>query len=249
MNPFPATLLATSLLAVPAASLASDAPPPFTDSFPTPDGPTVEIALLKHATLRIRFDGREIHVDPVGAPLPPAIDYASFPKADLVFVTHEHFDHFDRDAIETLRKPETAVVANPSVAAALGFGTALANGDTAAPLPGVAVEAVPAHNTTPERLRFHPRGRDNGYLLTLGGFRLYIAGDTEQTPEMSSLPPVDLAFLPCNLPYTMTPEQTAAAARAISPKVLIPYHCDSSSARRVAALLSDTPIDVRLRLP
>ena len=248
MNPFSTTLLATSLLAVPAAAFAGDATSPFTDSFPTPDGQTVEIALLKHATLRIRYAGREIHVDPVGTPLPPAVDYASFPKADLVLVTHEHFDHFDRDAIEALRKPDTVVVANAPVATALGFGTALANGGTASPRPGVTVEALPAHNTTPERLRFHPRGRDNGYLLTLGGFRLYIAGDTEQTPEMSSLPVVDLAFLPCNLPYTMTPEQTAAAARAISPKVLIPYHCDPDSARRVAALLADTPIDVRLRL-
>lgn len=246
MNPIPSTLLATALLAVPAAD---GAPPPFTDAFQTPDGQTVEIALLKHATLRIRFDGLEIHVDPVGAPLPPAIDYASFPKADLVLVTHEHFDHFDRDAIEALRQPGTALIANAPVVSALGFGTALANGESASPLPGVAVEAVPAHNVTPERLRFHPRGRDNGYVLTLGGFRLYVAGDTEQTPEMSSLPPVDLAFLPCNLPYTMDPEQTAAAARAISPKVLVPYHGAPDSARRVADLLADSPIDVRLRLP
>jgi len=246
VNPFSTTLLATSLLAVPAAARAGGLPA-FTDSFPTPDGHAVEIAVVKHATLRIRYAGMEIHVDPVADAIPPATDYAAFPKADLILVTHEHFDHFDRAAIETLRHPGTVLVANPRVRDALGFGTALANGGTAAIRDGVSVEAVPAHNTTPDRLQFHPRGRDNGYVLTLGGFRLYIAGDTEQTPEMPTLRNIDLAFLPCNLPYTMTPAQTAAAALAFRPKTLIPYHCEPASARAVADLLADSPVTVLLR--
>lgn len=246
MNPFSTTLLATSLLAVPAASGAAGGPSPFTDSFPAPDGRPVEIAVLKHATLRIRYAGLEIHVDPVADAIPPAIDYAALPKADLILVTHEHFDHFDPAAIAALSTPDTLLVANPSTCQKHGSGRSLANGESL-DWRGISIEAVPAHNTTPDRLRFHPRGRDNGYVLSLGGFRVYVAGDTEQTPEMSTLRDIDLAFLPCNLPYTMTPEQTAAAARAVSPKTLVPYHCEPDSARRVAALLASSPVAVLLR--
>jgi L-ascorbate metabolism protein UlaG (beta-lactamase superfamily) len=88
----------------------------------------------------------------------------------------------------------------------------------------VIVEAVPAYNTTPGREKFHPKGNGNGYVLTLDGFRVYIAGDTEDIPEMTALKDIDLAFLPVNQPYTMTPDQCVRAAQAFSPKVLIPYH-------------------------
>ena len=241
------TLLATTLLAVPAAASGAVIPAPAPAAvFRAPDGRAVEVFPLRHASVRVRFGGLEIHVDPVGAPLPPPIDYTAFPKADLILVTHEHFDHFDRDAIETLRSPSTVLFANSAVRAVLGWGTPLANGESAAFRDGVSVLAVPAHNTSPDRLRFHPRGRDNGYVLDLGGFRVYFAGDTEETANMASLPPIDLAFLPCNLPYTMTPEQTAAATRTIPPKVLIPYHCPPDAARRVADLLAGSGIDVRL---
>ncbi len=218
---------------------------PATD-FPTPDGPPVTVTCLKHATLHIRYADLEIHVDPVSTGIPPATDYSAYPKADLVLVTHEHFDHFDRAAIDALTKDGTVLIANPAVHAMLGSGTALANGDRLQLRPDVAIEAVPACNTTPERLKFHPRGRDNGYVLTLGGFRLYVAGDTEDIPEMADLRDIDLAFLPCNLPYTMTPEQTAAAALSFRPKVLVPYHYGATPVRRVADLLAGSGIDVRI---
>ena len=218
---------------------------PATD-FPTPDGPPVTVTCLKHATLHIRYADLEIHVDPVSTGIPPATDYAAYPKADLVLVTHEHFDHFDRAAIDALTKDGTVLIANPAVQAMLGSGTALANGDRLQLRPDVAIEAVPACNTTPERLKFHPRGRDNGYVLTLGGFRLYVAGDTEDIPEMADLRDIDLAFLPCNLPYTMAPEQTAAAALSFRPKVLVPYHYGTTPVRRVADLLAGSGIDVRI---
>ena len=112
---------------------------------------------------------------------------------------------------------------------------------------GVQLDAVPAYNTTPGHTKFHPQGRDNGYVLTLDGLRIYIAGDTEVIPEMAALKDIDVAFLPCNQPYTMTPEQVAKAAKTIGPKVLFPYHYSDTPVRRVAELLANTGIDVRIR--
>ena len=219
-----------------------------TDTFEAPNGKTVAFTCIKHASIRIQYDGLEIQIDPVGAKCEPATDYTRFPKADLILVTHEHFDHFDPDAIRTLGGADgAAVYANPAVQGMLGFGTALGNGDRAQPRDDVSIEAVPAYNTTPGRDAFHPRGRDNGYVLTLGGLRVYIAGDTEDIPDMADVPPVDVAFLPVNQPYTMTPEQAAKAARILRPKVLFPYHYSQTPIRKVADLLDGSGIDVRIR--
>ena len=217
-----------------------------TDTFKTKGGKAVVITAIKHASLRIQYDGLEVQVDPV-AEYAPATDYSKFPKADVILVTHEHFDHFDRDAIAALRKDGTQIVANPAVQKMLGSGTALANGESHALPQGIALDAVPAYNTTPGHTQFHPRGRDNGYVLTIDGLRIYIAGDTEDISEMTKLKDIDVAFLPCNQPYTMTPEQAAKAARTIKPKVLFPYHYSQTPVKRVAELLADMSIDVRIR--
>ena len=218
-----------------------------TDSFKTKGGKDVVITAIKHASLRIQFDGLEIQVDPVGKDCKPATDYTAFPKADIILVTHEHFDHFDRDAIAALKKDSTQVIANPAVQKMLGFGTAMANGESRPIGKVLALDAVPAYNTTAGRTQFHPKGRDNGYVLTLDGLRIYIAGDTEDIPEMAKLKDIDVAFLPCNQPYTMTPEQVAKAAKIIKPKVLFPYHYSETPIKRVVELLADTAIDVRIR--
>ena len=217
-----------------------------TDTFKTKGGQEVVITAIKHASLRIQYDGLEIQVDPV-AEYAPATDYLKFPKADVILVTHEHFDHFDRDAIATLRKDGTQIVINPAVQKMLDSGTALANGESLALAKGIALDAVPAYNTTPGHTQFHPKGRDNGYVLTIDGLRIYIAGDTEDIPEMAKLKDIDVAFLPCNQPYTMTPEQVAKAARTLKPKVLFPYHYSQTPVKHVAELLADTSIDVRIR--
>ena len=228
-----------------ASTIAATAAEYQTDTFKTKGGKEVVITAIKHASLRIQYDGLEIQVDPV-AEYAPVTDYSTFPKADVILVTHEHFDHFDRSAIAALRKDGTEIVANPAVQKMLGFGTAMANGESRV-VKGLKLDAVPAYNTTPGHTQFHPKGRDNGYVLTIDGFRIYIAGDTEDIPEMAKLKDIDVAFLPCNQPYTMTPEQVAKATRTIKPKVLFPYHYSQTPVKRVAELLAGSGVDVRTR--
>jgi len=220
---------------------------PQTDVFKTKGGKDVKITAIKHATMRIQYDGKEIHVDPVGKKMEPATDYKKFPKADLILITHEHFDHYDKDAVEELKKEGTEIITNPNVKKLMGYGTAVTNGESKVVLKDIKLEAVPAYNTTKGHEKFHPKGRDNGYILTIDGLRIYIAGDTEDIPEMKDIKDIDVAFLPCNQPYTMTPEQAAKAAKTINPKVLFPYHYSDTPVKKVAELLKDTKIDVRIR--
>ena len=217
-----------------------------TDVFKTNGGKEVVFTAIKHASMRIQYDGLEIQVDPV-AEFAPATDYSTFPKADVILVTHEHFDHFDRGAIAALKKDTTEVIANPAVQKMLGFGVAMTNGESRVTAKGIKLDAVLAYNTTPGHTQFHPKGRDNGYVLTIDGLRIYIAGDTEDIPEMANLKDIDVAFLPCNQPYTMTPEQVAKATRTIKPKVLFPYHYSQTPVKRVVELLAGSGIDVRIR--
>ena len=218
-----------------------------TDTFETANGKDVTITAIKHATMRIQYDGQEIHVDPVGTKMDPATDYSKFKKADLILITHEHFDHYDKDAVEELKKEGTEIITNPNVKKLMGYGTAVTNGESKVVLKDIKLEAVPAYNTTKGHEKFHPKGRDNGYILTIDGLRIYIAGDTEPIPEMKDIKDIDVTFLPVNQPYTMTPEQAAAAAKTINPKVLFPYHYSDTPVKKVAELLKDTKIDVRIR--
>lgn len=206
----------------------------------------VAITLIKHGTLALRYKGRTIHIDPVSGHGKPT-DYAKeFPKADVVIVTHEHGDHFDKKAIAALMdKGSTQIVTNARCAEMLGCGTVMANGDTITILDDVRLDAVPAYNCTEGRSQFHPKGRDNGFVLTFDGLRLYIAGDTEDIPELADLKDIDVAFLPVNQPYTMTEEQCVRAAGVIRPRVLIPYHFSQTDLSALPGLLPG--IDVRLR--
>ena len=153
----------------------------------------------------------------------------------------------DPAAITALKKSGTQIIVNPAVQKKLGSGTALKNGESLTIAKGIKIEAVPAYNTSPGHTQFHPKGRDNGYVLTIDGLRIYIAGDTEVIPEMAALTDIDVAFLPCNQPYTMTPEQVAKAAKTIKPKTLFPYHYSDTPVKRVAELLKGESIDVRIR--
>jgi L-ascorbate metabolism protein UlaG (beta-lactamase superfamily) len=197
---------------------------------------------LKHGSVLVTFKGKNYYIDPAQLPDPGAL-----PKADAIFVTHEHGDHLDPKLVDTLKKPGTIIIANANSAAKLPGAEVMKNGDRRKVL-DAEVEAVPAYNIV--RTQFHPKGRDNGYVLTLGGKRVYFAADTEGTPEMKALKNIDVAFLPINLPYTMPPKEAAEAARAFQPKILIPYHQGQANPQEVADALKDTRIEVKvLKLP
>ena len=215
------------------------------ERFMTESGNPVDITLIKHGSLEIRYKGMSIQVDPVSGH-GKHTDYATeFPKADVILVTHEHGDHMDKDAIAALRKEGTLLITNSRCAGMLGWGTAISNGENA-PLPsGITLEAVPAYNISEGHQQFHPKGRDNGFILTIENLRIYIAGDTEDIPEMAAIKDIDIAFLPVNQPYTMTVEQCVRVAKTISPKVLIPYHFSQTDLSGLPEMLPG--IDVRIR--
>jgi len=174
---------------------------------------------IKHATFVLQAGTTTIYVDPVGS----AEAFADFSPPDLILITHIHKDHLDPQLVATLKQDKTQIIGSATVVEQLGYGTVMYNGETTSLL-GLTIEAVAAYNTTAERLHFHPKGRDNGYLLSKADARLYISGDTEDVPEVRALRDVDTAFLCMNLPYTMTVEQAAAAVNAFKPDLVIPYH-------------------------
>ena len=182
----------------------------------------LKITFIGHGTLMFTFGGKVIHIDPVTR----EADYTKLPKADLILVTHEHGDHLDRKAIEQIQTDKTKLVYTKTCASKLGGGIVMKNGDVKT-VEGFIIEAVPAYNIVHKRDSgepFHPKGIGNGYIITFGDKRVYVAADTENIPEMKKLEGIDVAFLPMNLPYTMTPEMVADAVIAFKPKILYPYH-------------------------
>lgn len=200
----------------------------------------LKITCIGHGTLMFTYDGRIIHIDPVGR----EADYSKMPKADLILVTHEHGDHLDPQAIKFIRRENTQLVLTKTCAGRVSGGIIMQNGDVKT-IQGLKIEAVPAYNM---EKRFHPKGIGNGYVITFGDKRVYVAGDTENTPEMKQLKDIDIAFLPMNQPYTMTPEMVADAAKAFKPKILYPYHFGQTDTKRLVDLLKDVKdIEIRIR--
>ncbi len=192
------------------------------DSFDTGMGP-LTVHPVSHASFVMETPAGVIYVDPVGE----ASQYEDFPAADLILITHEHGDHYNAETLEALMGGDTHLLTNPAVAEMLPEGLeadeVLANGDSTT-WNEIGIDAIPAYNTTEGRTNFHPEGRDNGYVLTMGDFRVYISGDTEDIPEMRALEDIDLAFLCMNLPFTMTAEQAADAVAEFQPAYVYPYH-------------------------
>lgn len=217
------------------------------DLFFTPKGTAIYFYCLKHGSLRFQVGDQWVYVDPVTTAVPPVTDYSNMPKADFILITHNHFDHLDTVAIQQLMQESTKIYSNTQSGNTLKSSIALKNGSKKTLANGWVLEAVPAYNNSADKKQFHPKGRDNGYILMVDGFRIYIAGDTEDIPEMKSVKNIDVAFLPCNLPFTMTPEQLAKAAKLFNPKVLFPYHYGETDIQQVVNLLKDTKIDVRIR--
>lgn len=215
------------------------------DTLSTSQG-DLKITFIGHGTLMFQFDGKVVHVDPVGR----YADYAQMPKADLILVTHEHGDHLDKRAIDQITKDDTALVLTAVCAERLGRGMVMKNGETKT-VKGLKIEAVPAYNVVHMRSPgkpFHPKGAGNGYVITFGDKRVYVAGDTENIPEMAKLAKIDIAFLPMNLPYTMTPEMVAKAVRVIKPKIVYPYHFGNTDTSELIRLLqNEKDVEVRIR--
>ena len=212
------------------------------EEFKTSAG-TLKITAIRHASLMIEAGGQVIHVDPYSQG-----NYEGLPAADVILITDIHGDHMDPKAIEKVRKVGTTVIAPKAVVEKGVEGTVLNNGETKT-LGKWTIEAIPMYNLTrgPAAGKlFHDKGRGNGYIVTYGGKRFYIAGDTEGIPEMRGLKNIDVAFIPMNLPYTMTPEEAADAVRAFAPKVVYPYHYQKSDVNAFKAALANTQIDVRL---
>ena len=206
----------------------------------------LKITFIGHGSLMFTFGGKVIHVDPVSK----EADYTKLPKADLILLTHQHGDHLDAKALDILRTGKTELVMTEICAQQVKGGLVMKNGEVKN-VGGLKIEAVPAYNLVHMRSAgnpFHPEGDGNGYVITFGDKRVYVAGDTENIPEMKKLEKIDVAFLPMNLPYTMTPEMVADAAKAFKPKVLYPYHFGETDTSKLLALLKDSKeIEVRIR--
>jgi gluconolactonase len=215
------------------------------DTFYTSAG-DLKITFIGHGTIMFDFKGKIIHVDPVSR----EADYTKLPKADFIIVTHEHGDHLDPKAINIIRKADTKIVLTKTCAERISGGVIMQNGDVRN-IDGLRIEAVPAYNIVHKSsngIPFHPKGQGNGYVITMGDKRVYVAGDTENTPEMKRLKDIDIAFLPMNVPYTMTPEMVADAAEAFKPKILYPYHYGQTDPYKLVNLLKDSKdIEVRIR--
>ena len=215
-----------------------------TDSIRTTEG-ELKITPVTHGSLMLEFKGKVIHVDPWGRG-----DYTGLPKADLILITDIHGDHLDPAQVKKLKKTGTRIVAPQAVARTETEAVVLHNGQKKV-VSDLEIEAVPMYNhrrgPSPGKL-YHDKGRGNGYVLTLGGKRVYISGDTACIPEMKSLADIDIAFVTMNLPYTMPPEEAAECVKAFKPKIVYPYHYRGSDLNVFTRALEAHPdIEVRLR--
>ena len=217
---------------------------PVSDNFQTSAG-NVEMRFIGHGSLMFKTGNFIIHVDPVSS----SGSYEGLPKADLILVTHDHYDHLDPDLIAKLRKDGTLMFTTEKVASQVKWASIMKPGDKKS-AGNITVEAVPAYNIVNMRAPgqpFHPKGSGIGFIITIGDKRIYVAGDTENIPEMKALRNIDVAFLPMNLPYTMTPEMVADAARAFRPAILYPYHYGDTYTAKLTELMKDSGIEVRIR--
>jgi len=243
-------LLALGLLQQ--AAVAAQGMLPATDTVASQSG-DIKICPINHATLALLWQGKTVYIDPVGG----APAFKGLPAPDLILITHIHGDHFSVPTLNAVAGTNSKLAAPPSVVAQLpsklaGRATTLTNGQSRVFLQsedfqGIGVEAVPAYNLTAARLSNHPKGRDNGYVLTLGGKRIYLSGDTEDIPEMLALKNIDVAFVCMNGP-TMDVEQAARAVKVFKPKIVYPYHYQGSDLEKFKSLVGpDQGVEVRIR--
>lgn len=219
------------------------------ERFTTKTGKELSIKLIKHGSLQLDYDNTILYVDPVPNFGNMHVDYSTYPKADFILITHEHGDHLNIETINNLSKENTLVLLNEKSRQQFGKGETVRNFETRSLNPSISLEVVPAYNITPDHLKFHPKGNGNGYILTIDGLRIYIAGDTENIEEMANFANIDVAFLPVNQPYTMTPEQAIKATELFNPKILYPYHYGQTDVTPIKEYFDrkETGVEVRIR--
>lgn len=215
------------------------------DVYETNKGP-LKVTLVGHGSIMFEYNGQIIHVDPYSK----VADYTKLPKADLIILTHEHGDHLDTVAINAVKKAETSYIVSKVCNEILGYGDVVSNGDHTH-WSTLHIDVVPAYNIVnkkPDGEYYHPKGRGNGYIFTFGDKRVYVAGDTENIPEMDKLKDkIDIAFMPKNLPYTMTDDMFIDAAKKVMPKVLYPYHMSEFDQEKIGKALEGTGIKLEVR--
>lgn len=216
------------------------------DTFTTPKGREVSLIFIKHGSIAIDIDGYLIYVDPVTI---YGNDFAKLPKADMIMVTHEHHDHFDPKAIEELTQDTTSLIGSRRINELDPSFKVMSPGDEKEiPEVDFSILATPAYNITEGHLQFHPKERkDVGFVFDVDGLRIYVAGDTEDIPEMADLKDIDIAFLPVNQPYTMTPEQALHAVKMINPKIFYPYHYGDTDLSPLSEALKGSSTEIRIR--
>ena len=227
----------------PAATPQQASTPTATATQSVSDVGDIRFTAINHASFQIEYGGKVIHVDPWSKG-----DYSAAKQADLILVTDIHEDHLDTAAIKRVRKAGAPVVAPSAAAGKIEKPTVINNGETKT-VAGVSIEAVPMYNIQRRNSKgefFHTKGRGNGYVLTLGDKRVYIAGDTECTDEMRALKNIDAAFVPMNLPYTMPPSEAAECVKAFKPKVVFPYHYKDQNPEEFKSALAGESVEVRL---
>jgi len=237
-----------------AAALAEDSG----DAIPA-DGGAIQVTPIMHTGVQIEYAGKVIQVDPLSKYDGKEIEYVgkfdALKPADLILISDVGADNFDVDEIAKIRKPEAPVVMPAAVAAQAGSKiaaptTTMANGDMTT-VAGIGIQALPMYNVQhgpkPGEV-YHPKGRGNGYILTLGGKRLYFMGDTECTPEVLAVKNIDVAFVPMNMPYTMTPADAVQCVITLQPKIAYPYHYEGQRRDETLfrAFLKGTPVEVRI---
>lgn len=213
------------------------------------NGKRLRLTFFAHASVALEYEGRHIYIDPVME----NAAYDKLPKADMILVTHSHYDHFDMAAIEALQIPETRILLDKTSAEGFhGDCYTMLPGATAEPFADIKVEAVAAYNTSEHQLQFHPKEREDcGYVVEIdNAVRIYFSGDTEPTDELRNLKSIDIAFVCVNQPYTMTPEQATEAVKALKPQIYYPYHYgqvdEPTDVEKLARML-DGVCDVRIR--
>lgn len=218
------------------------------DTVTTPNGKPVAIHFIGHGSLMFEYNNETIYIDPWSQ----VANYENYPKADFIFITHHHADHLDSLALSKIYTKNTKLFWTSLCEENSNFkqpATVLKNDDKLN-VSTFSVEVIPAYNIVNKRASgepFHVKGDGNGYIFNFDGLKIYVAGDTENIPEMSELGRIDIAFLPMNLPYTMTPKMVSEAALIIKPKILYPYHYGETNTNELKELLNNHPeIEIRL---